>query len=662
MNMCESIEKSTLFRDNLSKYAAHMVTGHPNLPVLSIVSPAEYYLVSRYSYEGKEVCEGHIYQAYQLPNGEKVIILEDGFTQHISSIGRDYFMHFFTIEKVKYFANFYNTTAKGIIDTYGNHYYQVNNYIIYDYISHERDSLVWYDYDVYSNENGINIRFKNNTSRLQAPWCGHSIIPNTCGYHWNPILERFQENDAEERGIKTPVNEIEKSTLYSDNLKKYEAALIVSGRNECELRAYSDKQFIYDEPNYLTYMNSIREIRPAAYYLVVRCDRNDDRMHEGHIYKAYRDPSGKKVIILDDGSAATFPDDLWTKGWYNGGQLIIEEVTYFANFFNSGFTNYYQVNGYIIYTGRTVGLVNEHYTVWNEYTVSLLNNDNVHIRFYGSTQDDTLSQCRDVVLAMPWRNGYYWSTVTKRFQKNTALDIRNLGEYIQKGLCAGLGVTDDILDDSSTVPEEIYDEFLNYVLNDFMTTNDMEENEMATLNYITDYHTKVRLEMYAPRTSKEAIECACKCLKGHDEMMDKKEEFEKAELAKHRKALSAFIDSIQNVYYRDPYTIVLWKNGEKTMVKRTDTDSKPYDPEFGLMACIAKYLMGNRPDYYDLFRKWLPEDAKPAPRPTKAELKAAANAEKEAQEAAKQAKMEELYAEWKKNYKPDNWSETNGST
>lgn len=641
----ESIEKSTLFRDNLSKYAAHMITGHPNLPILSIVSPAEYYLITRYSYEGKEVCEGHIYQAYQLPNGEKVIILEDGFTQHISGVSMAWHDSFFTIEKVKYFANFYNSTSKEVINPGGNHYYQVNSYIIYTYTSEERDSLVWYDYDVYSNDDGINIRFENNTSHLQAPWCGHSIIPKTCGYHWNPILKQFQKNAAEERNPNTcsATNEIEKSTPYSDNLKKYEAALVVSGR--AEEPAYSDKQFIYDGPHYMKYKFILKPVYPAVYYLIVRCDRNDTRFHEGHIYKAYHTRDGEKAIILDDGSVATFPDDLWTKGWYNGESLIVEKVTYFANFFNTYFTSYYQVNGYLIRTPRYLGLVtDEHYTVWNEYTVALLNNDNVHIRFYGSTQDDTLSQCRDTVLAMPWRNGYYWSTVTNRFQKNTALDLHNLGEHLQKGLCAGLGITRDILNDSSTVSEELYEEFLNYVLNDFMLTNDMEEN---TMQPYTD--KKLFLTMPAPRNSDEALEGALACLKCHDVMMDEKDRLEKAELAKHRKALNAFIDSIQNVYYRDPYTIVLWKNGEKTIVKRTDTDSKPYDPEFGLMACIAKYLMGNRPDYYDLFRKWLPEDAKPAPRPTKAELKAAANAEKEAQEAAKQAKMEELYAEWSKS-------------
>lgn len=64
-------------------------------------------------------------------------------------------------------------------------------------------------------------------------------------------------------------------------------------------------------------------------------------------------------------------------------------------------------------------------------------------------------------------------------------------------------------------------------------------------------------------------------------------------------------NDIDRVIFNDPATIVKWKDGTKTVVKCQEGDV--YDPEKGLALCIAKKALGNDRDYYDVFKKWLPE-------------------------------------------------------
>lgn len=61
---------------------------------------------------------------------------------------------------------------------------------------------------------------------------------------------------------------------------------------------------------------------------------------------------------------------------------------------------------------------------------------------------------------------------------------------------------------------------------------------------------------------------------------------------------------IQNVIFNDPATIVLWNDGTKTVVKRGKNDT--YDPEKGLAMAISKKTLGNNGNYYEVFKKWIP--------------------------------------------------------
>ena len=70
------------------------------------------------------------------------------------------------------------------------------------------------------------------------------------------------------------------------------------------------------------------------------------------------------------------------------------------------------------------------------------------------------------------------------------------------------------------------------------------------------------------------------------------------------KSISA--PSIKKVIFNYPATIVLWSDGSKTVVKCQDGDI--YDPEKGLAMAISKKALGNKGNYCNEFKKWLPED------------------------------------------------------
>lgn len=63
---------------------------------------------------------------------------------------------------------------------------------------------------------------------------------------------------------------------------------------------------------------------------------------------------------------------------------------------------------------------------------------------------------------------------------------------------------------------------------------------------------------------------------------------------------------IKNVVFNDPATIVMWGDGTKTVVKVQDGDA--YSKEHGLAMCIAKKAFGNKGNFNEVFKKWIPEE------------------------------------------------------
>jgi len=61
------------------------------------------------------------------------------------------------------------------------------------------------------------------------------------------------------------------------------------------------------------------------------------------------------------------------------------------------------------------------------------------------------------------------------------------------------------------------------------------------------------------------------------------------------------LPAIKDIIFNDPATIIFWVDGTKTVVKAQD---EAYDPEKGMAMAIAKKALGNKHDYFDVFKRY----------------------------------------------------------
>lgn len=72
--------------------------------------------------------------------------------------------------------------------------------------------------------------------------------------------------------------------------------------------------------------------------------------------------------------------------------------------------------------------------------------------------------------------------------------------------------------------------------------------------------------------------------------------------------VSRYTDRIKKVIFNDPATIILWKDGTKTVVKCAEGET--YDPEKGFAMAFIKYHLGNDNQFHKLFKKYMPKEEK----------------------------------------------------
>ncbi len=68
-----------------------------------------------------------------------------------------------------------------------------------------------------------------------------------------------------------------------------------------------------------------------------------------------------------------------------------------------------------------------------------------------------------------------------------------------------------------------------------------------------------------------------------------------------------YAHKIDRVIFNDPATIILWKSGEKTVVKCGPNEE--FDKEKGLAMALCKYILGNKGNFNEFFKKFM-EDKK----------------------------------------------------
>lgn len=63
---------------------------------------------------------------------------------------------------------------------------------------------------------------------------------------------------------------------------------------------------------------------------------------------------------------------------------------------------------------------------------------------------------------------------------------------------------------------------------------------------------------------------------------------------------------IEKVIFNEPATIVLWSDNTKTVVKCQKGDT--YSKEVGLAMCISKKYFGDKSNFNNVFKKWIPKE------------------------------------------------------
>lgn len=83
-------------------------------------------------------------------------------------------------------------------------------------------------------------------------------------------------------------------------------------------------------------------------------------------------------------------------------------------------------------------------------------------------------------------------------------------------------------------------------------------------------------------------------------------DYARRDIESTRKIATTLQFTIKNVIFNAPATIVMWGDGTKTVVKCQDGDV--YDAEKGLAMAISKKALGNKGNFNEVFKKWLPEE------------------------------------------------------
>ena len=90
----------------------------------------------------------------------------------------------------------------------------------------------------------------------------------------------------------------------------------------------------------------------------------------------------------------------------------------------------------------------------------------------------------------------------------------------------------------------------------------------------------------------------------YEEASAKYEEFIRRHTIKKMVYANPF--AIKNVIFNEPATIVFWADGTKTVVKCQEGDV--FDPEKGLAMAFMKKVLGNKGNYFNEIKKWVPEE------------------------------------------------------
>lgn len=125
----------------------------------------------------------------------------------------------------------------------------------------------------------------------------------------------------------------------------------------------------------------------------------------------------------------------------------------------------------------------------------------------------------------------------------------------------------------------------------------------ATVDYI--FGKKALLDILRSKnfTPRQSLPIECGSLKRY--IIETENNFD-YHILDNKPPKTSYLPEISKVRFNPPMTIVLWEDGTKTTVRCQEDDA--YSDEVGLALCIAKKALGNKGNFNNVFRKWVPEE------------------------------------------------------
>lgn len=116
------------------------------------------------------------------------------------------------------------------------------------------------------------------------------------------------------------------------------------------------------------------------------------------------------------------------------------------------------------------------------------------------------------------------------------------------------------------------------------------------------------LHIYDPSTGRHynaTVDGICRLKEDHDERMLTRLAIRRASgRYPWDRVTRPALPDIKKVIFNNPATIVFWSDGTKTVVK---AKNEPFDKEKGLAMAIAKKTLGNKGNYFEIFKKYCEE-------------------------------------------------------
>lgn len=179
---------------------------------------------------------------------------------------------------------------------------------------------------------------------------------------------------------------------------------------------------------------------------------------------------------------------------------------------------------------------------------------------------------------------------------DTGVPIGNVNESTLYGLTSDYTIVDELLHDETIRYVDTDIALTKRMLNEVYCNGNFEKGEVIkAMRNINDILVKVGNKFYRPTSVEYEM--------GLHEPTKLNIEVTLAPYCEATTKELADPFAIKDVIFNDPATIVLWKDGTKTVVKIQNGEE--FDPEKGLAMAITKKALGNKGKYFDILKKHL---------------------------------------------------------